>query len=68
MILSFLGEVHFLDEHRQQSVSVDALLGPQGMGGLGGQAVGFAGRWGREIDCRCGPQQRLAAACSDHLS
>ena len=79
MILSFLGEVHFLDKHRQQSVRVNALLGLLGPVGLGGLLVGFVGGLGREIECRffrrlnmfdrrkCGPQQRLAAACSNHL-
>jgi len=68
-----------LDEHRQQSVGVDALLGFLVTVGLGGLLVGFVGRLGREIECRffrrlnmfdrrkCGPQQRLAAALPNHL-
>ena len=88
MVLSFLGEVHFSDEHRQQSVGVELLFGLLvvfGLGGLpvgvgiGGLQVGIVGRLGREVDCRfsqrfslfdrreSGPQQRLAAAGSNHF-
>ena len=79
MVLSFLGEVHFLDEHRQQSVGVEALLGLLVYVGLGGLVVGFVGSLGWDIECRffrrhnlfdrrkCGPRQRLVAACSKHI-
>ena len=68
-----------MDENRQQSVGVDALLGLLVNVGFGGLQVGFVGRLGREIECRffrrlslldrrkCGPQQRLTAACSNHI-